>query len=92
MQYKRYTFIEHAKYNKSCVYISLFQSDIIKLTKKSNLIGKVKSLFINVKDLLFIVLYKINLLQNNFFTLVETIILITLTIGVRFVLIMLQLY
>ena len=58
--------IEHAKYNKNCVYISLFQSDIIKLTKKSNLMGKVKSLFINLKDLLFMVLYKINLLQNNF--------------------------
>ena len=25
--------IEHAKYNKNCVYISLFQSDIIRLTK-----------------------------------------------------------
>ena len=25
--------IEHAKYNKNCAYISLFQSDMIKLTK-----------------------------------------------------------
>ena len=85
--------IEHAKYNKNCAYISLSQSDIIRLTKKSNLIEKVKSLFNNLKDLLFIVLYKINLLQNTFFYYVNrTLISITLTIGVRFVLIMLQLY
>ena len=57
--------IEHAKYNKNCVYISLFQSDIIKLTKNSNLIGKVKSSFIDFKDLLFVILYKINTFFYN---------------------------